>query len=100
MSVAIAMPLEKITEVCRRYHVRRLSLFGSVLRDDFTPNSDVDMLVEFDEAARVGLFELIGMELELTELMGRKVDLNTPNCLSKYFRAEVLAEAEAVYVAP
>ena len=75
-----------------------LSLFGSVLRDDFTPQSDVDFLVEFLPNAPVGLFELARMESELARLLGHKVDLRTPLELGKSFRAQVLAEAEAVYV--
>ena len=87
----------QIVEFCRRRGIRRLALFGSVLRDDFTPESDVDALVEFEPGVRVGLIRLAGMELELAEIVGRKVDLNTPRCLSPYYRERVLAEAEAVY---
>ena len=99
MGARIPIPEAEVAEFCRRNRIRKLSLFGSVLRDDFRPESDVDVLVEFDPDARVSLFGLAGMEIELTELVGRKVDLNTPMCLSKYFREEVLAEAEALYVA-
>jgi hypothetical protein len=93
----IDIPNEKIAEFCRRNHIKRLALFGSVLRDDFRPDSDVDVLVEFEPEARVGLLTLAGMEIELSELLGRKVDLNTPGFLSRYFRDEVLAEAEVRY---
>jgi predicted nucleotidyltransferase len=96
MSVKIDIPKDKIAEFCRRNRIRRLALFGSVLRDDFMPNSDVDMLVEFEPGARVGL-RFFAIEAELSEILGRKVDLNTPGFLSKYFRDEVLAEAEALY---
>jgi predicted nucleotidyltransferase len=92
------LPLDKIAQICRRYPVRRLSLFGSVLRDDFTPHSDVDMLVEFEPDSEVSLFGLVAMELDLTDLLSRRVDLNTAECLSRYFRDEVVAEAEAIYV--
>jgi len=88
---------DRIAEFCRRHHIRRLSLFGSVLRDDFRPDSDVDVLVEFEPGNRVGLIGLAELELELAELLGRKVDLNTPGFLSRYFREQVLAEAEVQY---
>ena len=93
----IDIPKERIAEFCRRSHIRRLALFGSVLRDDFGPDSDVDVLVEFVPGTRVGLLRLAGLEIELSELLGRKVDLNTPGFLSDYFRDHVLAEAEVHY---
>lgn len=93
----IDLPEAKLAEFCRRHGIRRLSLFGSVLRDDFRGDSDVDVLVEFEPGARVGLIRLAGMELELGELFGRRVDLNTRGFLSRYFRDEVLAEAEVLY---
>jgi len=96
MSVKIDTPKDKIAEFCRRNRIRRLALFGSSLRDDFRPDSDVDVLVEFEPGARVGL-AFITMQDELSELLGRKVDLNTPACLSPYFRKEVLDEAEVLY---
>jgi len=74
-----------------------LALFGSVLRDDFGPSSDVDVLVEFEPGTKVGLIRLAGMELELSEILGHKVDLNTPGFLSDYYRDRVLAEAEIQY---
>ena len=93
----IDIPRDTIAEFCRRNHIRRLALFGSVLRDDFRPESDVDVLVEFEPDARVGLMGLARMEIELSELLGRKVDMNTPGFLCDYFRDEVLAEAETQY---
>ena len=87
-----------IDEFCKRHRVRRLALFGSVLRDDFTSASDVDMLVEFEPGKTPG-FAFFRMQDELSEIIGRRVDLNTPKELSKYFRDEVLAEAEDLYVA-
>lgn len=96
MSVQIDIPKAEIEQFCRRNHIRRLALFGSVLRDDFGPDSDVDVLVEFEPNTRVGL-RFFGMERELSEILGRKVDLNTPGFLSRYFRDEVLAEAETLY---
>jgi predicted nucleotidyltransferase len=92
----IDIPKEQIAEFCRRNRVRRLALFGSVLREDFTPDSDIDVLVEFEPDARVGL-RFFGLEDELSQILGRKVDLNTPGFLSNYFRDEVLAEAEVYY---
>ena len=94
----IDVPREQIAEFCRRRHIRRLALFGSVLRDDFRPDSDVDVLVEFEPGTRVG-FGFFGIEQELSEILGRRVDLRTAQELSKYFRDEILAEAEDVYVA-
>ena|SRR5712691_225385 len=93
----IAVPKEQIAEFCRRHHIRRLALFGSVLRDDFRPDSDVDVLVEFEPGKTPGL-AFFAMQDELSELLDRSVDLNTPMCLSPYFRNEVVEEAEAVYV--
>jgi predicted nucleotidyltransferase len=86
----------KIAEFCRKHHIRRLAFYGSVLREDFRPDSDVDVLVEFEPGHVPGL-AFFAMEAELSEILGRKVDLNTPNFLSPYFRAQVEAEAEAQY---
>jgi uncharacterized protein len=88
-----------LAEFCRQNHIRKLSLFGSILRDDFGPASDVDMLVEFEPAAVVGLIKLAGLELRLTELVGRKVDLRTPQELSPLFRERVEAEADVQFAA-
>ena len=95
----IDIPQEKIAEFCRRHYIRRLALFGSALRDNFTPDSDVDVLVEFEPGTRVGMIRLAGIELELSSILGRKVDMNTPGFISKYFRNQVLEEAEDQYVA-
>ena len=97
MGVRINVPREKIAEFCRRNHIRKLSFFGSVLRDDFSPESDVDVLVEFEPEHVPGYIGLAGMENELSEIIGRKVDMNTPNCLSRYFREEVIKAAEVQY---
>ena len=94
----IQIPRDRVVEFCDRNHIRRLALFGSVLRDDFTSASDVDMLVEFEPGKTPG-FAFFRMQDELSEIIGRRVDLNTPKELSKYFRDEVLAEAEDLYVA-
>ncbi len=90
----------EIAEFCRRHHIRKLAVFGSALHGDARPESDLDLLVEFEPGHVPGLLRLTGMELELSALLGgRKVDLNTPLCLSRFFRDEVLAEAEPVYAA-
>jgi uncharacterized protein len=94
----IAIDQERITGFCRRNHIRRLALFGSVLREDFQPDSDIDVLVEFESGHVPGL-RFFALERELSEIFGRKVDLNTPSFLSPYFRDRVLAEAEVQYVA-
>lgn len=94
--VRIEIPKEQIAEFCRRHNIRKLSLFGSVLRDDFGPESDVDVLVEF-EPSHVPGFAFFRMEEELSQILGRKVDLNTPNFLSRYFRNQVLQQAEVQY---
>jgi predicted nucleotidyltransferase len=94
MSAMIEMPKEPVANFCRRHMIRKLSLFGSVLRGDFGPESDIDVLVEFDAGARVGLFALAAMEIELSRMFGRKVDLRTPQDLSRYFRDEVARSAE------
>ncbi len=93
----ITIPGDEIAGFCERHHIRKLSLFGSVLRDDFGPNSDVDVLVEF-EAGHVPGFAFFEMQSELSRLLGRKVDLHTPNFLSRYFRDQVMREAQVQYV--
>lgn len=95
----IKIDKQVIAKFCRENHIRSLALFGSVLRDDFRPDSDVDVLVEFEQDAHVGMLTLAGLEIELGEILGHQVDLNTPGFISRYFREEVLAEAEVQYVA-
>jgi len=92
----IEIPREAIARLCRRFRIRRLALFGSILRDDFSPESDIDVLVEFEAGETPG-FGFIAIQDELSEIFGRPVDLHTPASLSKYFRAEVRREAEALY---
>ncbi|KAM3097071.1 nucleotidyltransferase family protein [Phormidesmis sp. 146-12] len=94
----IEIPQDKIADFCRRHHILKLSLFGSVLRDDFHVSSDIDVLVEFESNHVPGLIRLAGMEIELTEMLGRKVDLRTPEDLSHYFRQKVLDLALVQYV--
>jgi len=90
---------QQVAEFCRRRHIRRLALFGSVLREDFGPNSDVDVLVDFEPGHTPGL-AFFAMQEELSRIVGRTVDLHTPRFLSPYFRDEVMAEAEVVYDSP
>jgi len=88
----------KLEEFCKHHHIRRLALFGSVLRDDFRPDSDIDVLVEFEPGHVPGLFGLEGIALELVPLLGgRAVDLNTSRSLSHYIRDRVLQQAEVLY---
>lgn len=94
----IALPGAQIEAFCRKHHIRKLSLFGSVLRSDFGPESDVDVLVEF-EPGRVPGLAFFAMQQELSNMLGRTVDLNTPGFLSGRFRDEVLGSAEEQYVA-
>ena len=93
---AVDIDRGKIAEFCHRHHIERLKLFGSILRDDFGPESDVDVLVEFEEGHTPG-WDFFSMQKELAGIIGRRVDLNTPDCLSKYFRDQVLSEAQALY---
>ncbi|GAB4240053.1 MAG: nucleotidyltransferase [Acidobacteriota bacterium] len=100
MNPKLTVSREAIANFCRNHGIRRLAVFGSALRDDFGPDSDVDVLVEFAPDRIPTLFDLVGMEQELSVLFGgRRVDLRTPNDLSPYFRNEVLAEAEVQYAA-
>ncbi|MBI5197641.1 MAG: nucleotidyltransferase family protein [Nitrospirae bacterium] len=92
----LVIPKDKIADFCGRHHIRRLSIFGSALRDDFGPDSDIDVLVEFEPGHVPGL-AFFSMERELSGILGRKVDLNTPKFLSQYIRDKVLAEAEVQY---
>lgn len=95
--INIPLPKEKIAEFCRRHHIRKLALFGSALGDEFRPDSDIDLLVEFYPEHIPGLIRLAGMEIELTKIVGRKVDLRTEEDLSNYFRDEVVKSAEVQY---
>ena len=99
MSARIAIDREEIAGFCRRHGVRKLAFFGSVLREDFRPDSDVDVLVEFEPGQRVGFIKLAGLEIELSRIVGRQVDMRTPGDLSRYFRQQVLDEAEVQFLA-
>lgn len=93
----ISTPSERIAEFCQRNRIRKMSLFGSVLRDDYGPDSDIDVLVEFEPGVRMGLIRLAGLEIELGEIFGRKVDLNTVQGLHPYVRESILTESEVQY---
>jgi predicted nucleotidyltransferase len=95
----IAVPEEALAEYCRAHGVRWLAFFGSVLRDDFGPDSDVDVLVEFEPGRTPGLVGMAAMEIDLGRILGRKVDLRTPTDLSRYFRDEVVGSSEVRYAA-
>jgi predicted nucleotidyltransferase len=94
----LLLPKDRIREFCQRHHIRRLAIFGSALREDFRPDSDVDVLVEFESGRAPGL-SFFGMEAELSEILGRRVDLNTLQWLSPEIRSRVESEAENQYVA-
>ncbi len=94
--VKLNIPRERIVSFCQKHHIRKLSLFGSVLRDDFSSESDVDILVEFEDGYTPG-FTFFTMQDELSKILGRSVDLCTPAFLSRYFRREVMQTAEPAY---
>ena len=96
--IAISIPRAKIAEFCKRYRIRKLSLFGSVLRSDFRPDSDIDVLIEFEQGHGTGFFGLAHMERELSEIFGgKKVDIRTPQELSRYFKNDVISQAVVQY---
>ena len=97
MSPRIVIDRRQIAAFCRKHHIRKLSLFGSVLRDDFRPRSDIDVLVEFEPGHRVG-FQFVAIQEELSRMLGRKVDLNTPGFISRFIRKQVMKEAQVQYV--
>ena len=99
MSERIALDRKKLAAFCNKHRIVRLSFFGSVLREQFGPNSDVDILVEFEPGLRLGLIGMAKLELELSAMLGRKADLRTPSDLSRYFREDVLRQAEVKFAA-
>jgi predicted nucleotidyltransferase len=99
VSERIRVSPDAIAEFCTRNHIRKLSLFGSVLRDDFRPDSDVDVLVEFEPGHVPGFMRIVALEIELSELLEWKVDLRTPAEISHYFRQHVVDTAQVVYAA-
>jgi predicted nucleotidyltransferase len=88
---------EKLAGFCKKNHIKKLSVFGSAVRGELLPDSDIDLLVEFEQGLTPGLFSIIRMEMELAQMLGRKVDLRTPEDLSQYFRDEVLRNADLKY---
>lgn len=94
---AITIPHDDLIAFCQQHPIRKMALFGSVLREDYGPESDIDVLVEFDTTARVTYFDLYDLETALTALLGRHVDLRTPQELSRYFRQQVLETTVVVY---
>ena len=99
MALSIEIDSEAIAHFCRRNQIARLSFFGSVTSERFGGESDVDVLVEFEPNADVGLFEFVDMQDELTVIIGHRVDLHTPASLSHFFREQVLASAQVAYAA-
>ena len=99
MTTHLAFDRQELADFARRNCIRRLAFFGSVLREDFAPDSDVDVLVEFEPGVRIGLLGMAALEMELSDIIGRKVDLRTPQDLSRYFRDDVVASAEVIYAA-
>jgi uncharacterized protein len=95
----VAVDRTRLAEFCHRHHIRKLSFFGSVLGESFRPDSDVDVLVEFEPGHVPGLLTLAGLEIELSGLLGRKADVRTAEDLSRYFRDEVVAKAQLMYAA-
>jgi predicted nucleotidyltransferase len=95
--IQIDIPRTEIADFCKRHHIKKMAFFGSVLREDFHRQSDIDVLVEFETNHVPGLIRLAGMEIELSETFGQKVDLRTPEDLSRYFRQEVVESAEVIY---
>jgi predicted nucleotidyltransferase len=96
-NVHIKIPRDRLARFCESNHINRLSLYGSVLGHDFSQDSDIDMLIEFEPGTKAGFFKLAQMENELSEILGRKVDLRTPAELSRYFRQDVLENAKVEY---
>jgi uncharacterized protein len=99
MELPLRVDQEEIAAFCRKHHIKKLAFFGSILTERFGPESDVDVLVEFEPEHIPGLIRLSGMERELTEILGRKADMRTPNDLSRYFREKVVQEAVTQYAA-
>lgn len=97
MAVQVTIPTRQIADFCRRNAIRKLALFGSVLRNDFRPDSDIDVLVEFEPNAKVNYFTFIDMQDGLHQLFQREIDLHTPQSLSPYIRPDIIQSAEVIY---
>lgn len=93
----VDIPWAQLTELCQRYHIRKLAMFGSSVRDDWGPDSDLDMLVVFEPDRAPSMFKLVGIQQELSELFGLPVDLRTVNGISRHFRSDVRREAKVTY---
>jgi uncharacterized protein len=96
LSTTLTIPHDQIAAFCQKHRIRKLSLFGSVLREDFRDDSDIDVLIEFEPDAQVG-WEFVSMQDELSEILRHEVDLNTPGFLSRHFRQKVLNTAQVIY---
>lgn len=96
----IRLSQAELEEFCRRHHIQKLAFFGSVLREDFGPDSDVDILVEFERDHVPGYFRLSAMESDLSDLLGKKVDLRTPGEISEFYRDRVVSSSQVRYEAP
>jgi uncharacterized protein len=99
VSAHISVDQAQIAEFCRRHHIRKFAFFGSVLRDDFRPDSDVDVLIEFEPDHVPGLIQLMTMQLEFSDMIGRDADFRAPGDLHRSFRDVVIAESEVLYAA-
>ena len=95
--VCVDLPQDRIRDYCANQPIQRLSVFGSAVRNELTPESDIDLLVEYEPDAPVGYFSMARHMRELSEIVGRTVDLATPNSLSRYIRQDVLASARLIY---
>lgn len=95
--IKIDIPRDKVAEFCRRHRIRRLSLFGSVLREDFRADSDVDVLVEFEPEAKIGFIALSRMQRELSALLQRQVDIVPRSGLKPVIRDSIMADEEVIY---
>jgi hypothetical protein len=93
----IELPGDEVAAFCRRNRIRKLALFGSILRGDFRPDSDIDVLIEFADGCTVGMLRMAALERELSGMLRRRVDLRTPAELSRYFRDDVMRTSEVQY---
>ena len=100
LKMNVAVPIAQIRAVCERHHVRKLALFGSVLLADFRPDSDVDVLVEYEPGTHISLFDMVDLEPDLESIFNYKIDLGMPSTLSKYIRHDVLKSSQVVYERP
>lgn len=97
MALALELPREQIAEFCRRNAIRKLALFGSVLRDDFRPESDIDVLIDFVPESKVNFFQFVEIQDNLQRILNREIDLHTAGSLGPTIRSDILASAEVIY---